>query len=508
MLLQKAQIGKTAVIFFILLLLVTLVGMPLFIRADATGEATPEAGLFLPVIFKEADGTPNPGAEATLTPTLTPSATPSSTATSPSWCQIQFAKEAFGNTPYVLITGDVGIEVTITNLTTNEVIGSGILNGPVVGQDCPGFSSITVTPRLDETHVGHILRAEQTDNPENFDTTVVLDAYNPQPTSTPNAPYLAVVPNCGPGPDVQFKVEGFNWPMDQSLTLSWVGMPQVVFPANEHSGFFILTWTFEGLADGVYTVSALSGTNGVSVTDQVYIPCDLLPIDTPIPGAVDLIVGQPVLVSTPPITVYEPVAFQVPVTNTGDISIESLFFVDLLFDPQSAHPTDVYAAVSGLAGNSSITLTITSDIGFANFVGTHQVTGWVDSLDHVTEEDETNNLSESLDVSIANYGGTPTNTPIPNGTATISGVANILLHNIIPQERMLVSAIDESSGLTVATTYSDENGFYQFNNLTNGASYTVTACLTIDNNQFFGIHTNRVAPNAFGNIFANEGACP
>jgi hypothetical protein len=325
MLLQKARIGKTAVILIIIILLAALATMPLFLQADTAGEATSEANLFLPVVYNEDDGTPNPVASATPTPTSS-------------------------HTP------------TATNTATNA------------------------------------------------------------PTDVPTAT---------------------NTPV------------------------------------------------------------------TPLPAPADLIVGPPILISTPPIIVYEPVAFQVPVTNTGDIAIVDLFFVDLLFDPTPVHYSDVYAAVSGLDGNSSITLTITSTIGFANFVGTHQVTGWVDSLDHIVEANETDNFSEPLDVPIASFGGTPTSTPIPNGTAAISGTAVVVVGgSFINQERMLISAIDESSGLTVAVTYSDENGFYQFDNLTTGDFYTVTACITIDNNEYFGIRTNREAPDASSHISVMQGTCP
>jgi hypothetical protein len=213
-------------------------------------------------------------------------------------------------------------------------------------------------------------------------------------------------------------------------------------------------------------------------------------------------------VSTPPIIVYEPVAFQVPITNTGDIAIDDLFFVDLLFDPTPVHHSDVYAAVSGLGGNNTVTLTITSTIGLANFLGDHQVTALVDSLDHVTEADETNNLSAPFEITISEPAGTPTNTPLPTGTATISGVARAFLDGAyLPQERMRISAIDEATGQVVAVTYSDENGFYQFDNLTEGVAYTVQGCITIDNNAYFGFRNSRTAPDAFADIFANEGPC-
>jgi hypothetical protein len=336
MLQQKAQIGKTAVLIITLLFLITLAAMPLFLRADSTGELTPEAYLFLPFVQKDTLGTPDPGSEATATPTQTPTATQTATGTA---------------TP---------------------------------------IASSTATPT-----------ASNTATPDN--------------TSTP----------------------------------------------------------------------------------------------TPVtPEPADLVIGQPILLSTPPLIVYQPVAFQVPITNTGDLAITNLFFVDLLFDPPATHFTDVYAAVSGLSGNKTVTLTITSTIGFANFAGIHQVTGWVDSLDDVAEVDETNNLSIPLDVPIANFGGTPTSTPTPNGTETISGATLILQDSLLPIERATITLIDETSGIPIASTYSDENGSYALSNIPTGTSYTAQACIFIDNQPFFGLITGITAPTTLANIIMVPQSCP
>jgi len=217
MLLQKAQIGKTAVLIIILTLLATLAAMPLFLQADSTGGTTQEANLFLPVVYNEDDLTPNPGTDATPTPTTTASPAPQ--------CNLQIISGAIANSGSVAVIGDVGIEVTITNLTTNQVIGNGVLNGPFVGYDCPGIGVISVSPRLDETNTDHMLLAQQTDNSNNSVTTTVQSVTDPVPSSTPDIPYLAVAPNCGSGPSIEFKVQGSNWPIDQSLTLSWEGVP-------------------------------------------------------------------------------------------------------------------------------------------------------------------------------------------------------------------------------------------------------------------------------------------
>lgn len=344
----------------------------------------------------------------------------------------------------------------------------------------------------------------------------------PSPTSTPVEPYILAVPNCGPGPNIQFNFQAYNWPVDQSVTFFWQGVPQGTFQANMHTGSFNMTWSFDGLTDGIYMVSAQSGISGATASNQIYIPCGILPTNTPTPTSIststntpapqpaDLVVGQPQLISTPPIIVYQPLAFEVPITNTGDININTLFFVDLLFSPPPGHIEDSYTAVSSLAGGSTITLTITSTIGLANFLGDHQVTALVDSLDHVIEVDETNNLSAPFEITIAEPAMTPNYTATPTGGSTISGTAMVLWNgNLLPQERMHISAIEEATGQVIAVTYSDENGFYQFNSLTEGVAYTVQGCITIDNNAYFGIRTNQTPPNAFVAVFAlQSSSCP
>lgn len=429
MLLQKSQIGKTAVVVILLILLGTAAALPLFLRADDAGEA--DRFSYLPIILydADADSTPNPGTEATATATFTASPT---------------------------------IHPTITASAT---------------------PSSTATPT---------------------------------PTSTPAEPYIVAIPDCGPGPSIQFNLQGFNWPTDQSVTLSWEGNPQAILQAGQHTGSFSFTWSFSSLSFGVYEVTAQSGINGPSFTELVAVPCELLPTvtpeptDTPVPQPADLIVGQPQLMSTPPIIVYQPLAFAVPITNTGDIAIDTLFFVDLLFDPPPIHLVDSYTAVSGLAGGSTITLTITSTIGLANFLGDHQVTALVDSLDHVVEADETNNQSAPFEISISEPAMTPSTTSTPTGGSTISGVARAMLGStFLPQERMLLSAIEEATGEVVAVTYSDENGFFQFDNLIEGTAYTVQGCIMIDNNAYFGVRTSRTPPDAFADVFAVQSAsCP
>lgn len=417
MLLQKARIGKTAVILIILILLATLAAMPLFLRAESTRGTTPEANLFLPVIYNEDDLTPNPSANATSTPTLTASPT---------------------------------IHPTITASAT------------------------------------------------------------PSATSTSIEPYIVLMPDCGPGPNIFFYIQGYNWPDDESITVTWNGTPIIFLPAIQHTGSFSIAWTSEGMTSGLYMVSAVSGTNGATASDYYTIPCGaaITPTSTPTPEPADLVIGQPILISTPPVVAYQPLAFEVPITNTGGVDINTLFFVDLLFDPMPVHHSDVYAAVSGLEGHGSMTLTITSTIGLANYIGTHQITGLADSLNHVQEANENNNVSELLEIPVSMPGSTPTNTPIPTGTGKISGIVRRVQGSFIPVERAAISVIDEASGIPIASTYSDANGFYEFNNIPDDSTYTVQACIMIDNSEYFGMRSNRTPSDSLVDIFLNKQPCP
>ncbi|WP_420627470.1 carboxypeptidase-like regulatory domain-containing protein [Candidatus Leptofilum sp.] len=509
MLLQNTRIGKTAVLIIILILLGLLAIMPLFLQADTTGET--EASLFLPIVYNQTDSTATP--TTTASPTIHPTITASSTSTATSTytplprCDIQFEGSVFAGDSEVQVTGDVGTEVTIINLSDGEtVLGSGILEGPVEGHACDGFAAISISPVLESSNIGDILLAVDLANLENNDTIIVTGVPTPTatPTSTPVEPYIVAVPDCFPGPDIEFNLQGGNFPTDEILVLSWEGSPQIVFQANQHSGSFNMNWTFMGLSEGIYTVSAISGSTNITVEEQIYIPCGI----TPTPQPADLIVGQPQLISTPPVVVYQPLTFEVPITNTGDLPVETLFFVDLLFDPTPVHFVDSYTAVSGLGGGSTTTLTITSTIGLANFLGDHQVTALVDSLNHVSEADKTNNLSAPFEITVTEPAMTPVSTSTPNGSETVAGITQILEDSLLPIERAQVTLIDETSGLLIASTYSDENGVYTLNNIPTGTTYTVQACITIDNQPFFGLRTGIEAPNLTTLVALLPQPCP
>ena len=317
---------------------------------------------------------------------------------------------------------------------------------------------------------------------------------------------------------MQFRVLGANWP-DEQVTLYWTGQVESVVQAG-HGGFFQQNWTKRGLSDGVYTVQAVSANATFSTNLTVPCPGPPLPTvtatatSTPLPPDL-IVVGAPSLVSNPPIIAYQPVTFNVEISNVGQVDINSLFFVDLYLDPGQIGASSIplsessgYTAVDGLPGGQSRTITITASGGFANLPTNHQVYGMVDSVEQINESIETNNISAALVVDSVFPAATPTYTPTPptNGSETISGVVRVLFHDWVPQFRTQVTLLDQSSGGVLATAITDNNGFYQFRNLPAG-SYTVTACFNISNVDYSGIITGVAVPTQFADIFMVPGVC-
>ncbi len=476
--------------------------------------------------------TPGPTETASSTPTFTP--TPR--------CDLEFEGGAIAGNNFVFVTGDVGINVTIINLSTGQTLGSGTLGGPFNGHACAGFSAIILNPALTVANLGHVLVAQQTDDSTNNDTTIVVGTpptATPSPTQTlvptstpsptppptltptPSGPYITIAPNCGPGPNIQFILQAYNWPVNQSVTFFWEGVSQATYQANAHTGTFTLGWSFSGLGNGTYTASARSGVNGATASALYTVPCagqptpTGAPTNTPVPA--DLVaIGPPTLLSTPPIVAYQPVQFSVNITNTGDIAVNNQFFVDIYLDPTTIladriplTESDGYSAVSGLPGGESRTVIINAPFGFENSPTNHQVYGMVDSVLQIQEVSETNNVTNPRTVLNVTPAATPTPTPTPNivGDSEISGVVFALRGTYLRQFRADVFLTDESTSQIVSRTTTDENGFYIFDTVPVG-TYTVHACIVIDNSQYFGLRTGRTPPNPYVDIFAAPGACP
>jgi uncharacterized repeat protein (TIGR01451 family) len=229
-----------------------------------------------------------------------------------------------------------------------------------------------------------------------------------------------------------------------------------------------------------------------------------------------LIVGPPELISTPPIVAYQPVQFRITVSNTGDIDIAQLFFIDVFIDPGIPIPantisiplslSDGFTAISQMPGRTTRVVTVTSQLGFTNTPENHLVYGMVDSVEQIDEIIETNNISTPQPVINVTPADTPTPSPTPGGNDTISGIVRVRITNWVPAYRAYVTVIN-SSAVPIAQMYTDENGFYQFTGIPVD-NYTVTACYELDGNYFFGNRTGITPPDPLANIFMLQGPCP
>lgn len=516
---------------------------------NTTGESLPPDLPPLPTPGVTPSPTPSPTPSDTPTPaTDTPTATP--TETPIPICEVQFEGNVVETQNFVWVTGDIGTTVQIVDLTTGgNIIGFGTLGGPFNNHACEGFTSISVS--ASDLVQGHVIAAISSDN--STDTTIVLGSpptpsptpsntplptstpsptYTPTSSPTPNNPYIALSPSCGtpatnPG-NISFNVSFINWPTNQSLTLSWEGVPELIWQAGQHNGSFTIRMTKNvPQQNDTYTVLARAG-GGWSDTEILTVPCSDFPTPTPIGGATatpappDLvIVGPPLLITTGDIIAYQPVQFSVNITNAGDIDVDTQFFVDIYLDPNPSlvlsttipiTESDGYSAVSSLAGGASRVITITSPLGFANEpINDHRVYGFVDSLEQVSETDETNNISWSLTPIPVTPAATPTPSPTPiNGSSEISGGAFIFENGLVPQFRATLRLIDDSTGLVIASTSSDQNGFYQFLGVPPPTStYTVSGCIIIDSEEYYGTATGIVPPNLTTYVFMFGGVpCP
>ena len=503
--------------------------------------------------------TPGPTSTATNTPTWTPTATPDI-------CPVQFEGDAIDGQVSVFVAGDAGTTVRIVDLTTGATLGTDtFLAVPNHACDDPGtgeiggFADFSSPNTLNPPLVGgHVIMAENLDN-GSFDVTIVqLGTSTPTPTSTPSpaptntptntptatssptptGPFLQLLPNCGNPPSASFNVIGGNWPNGETVFLYWHD-PSVgdtfMQSVSTSGGAFSVNWTQTVITSTTYLVKAASNSYpypGSVISEPFTAPCPFPPTptpgptDTPTPAPEDLIiVGPPQLISTPPIVAYQPVQFSITVSNTGDIDISQLFFVDLYIDPGIPVPpgtisiplslSDGFTAISAMPGQTTRVVTITSQLGFTNTPENHLVYGMVDSVEQpgdgivgqIDEVIETNNISTPLPVVDVTPADTPTPSPTPDGNDSISGIVRVSITNWVPAYRALVTLIN-SSAVPVASMHTDDNGFYQFTGLP-ADTYTVKACYELDGDTFFGNRTGISIPPAdpLANIFMLPGPC-
>ena len=508
-----------------------------------------------------ATATPGPSPTNTATHTVTPSSTPIR-------CAIRFndITEIIDGATQFGVTGDFNsgniftdppYTITVVDLTTGITMAAGLQMVPGGGNfDCPGFLNVVLPggQTLEEDHVilvqsqdgtfdvATVASVVPTDTPIPTDTPEPTFTFTPTPSTTPSVtpvtPYITLDPECALGPNPTFKVRGYNWPSANQITLYWDGNVKDIVPSG-HSGSFVRNWSFTNISNGFYTVRANDGSTNYTIQMEISSNCGFVtatpvpatPTHTPNPADL-VIVGDPVLQITRPLAEHTPVVVQVVISNTGDVDINSQFFVDLFFDPDPADlnlPTSIginsssgYMAVSSLAGRSSRVITITAPLGFSGgLTVTREVYAMVDSLRTIDEDPaggEDNNITGPQYVANVTPGPTPTATSVFTTGLRISGIVRTLIGNWVPQHRAVVYLfyVDGPSGTMTMTTQttSAANGLFRFDNLLApdvNDYYQVVGCITFDSvDVFTGYRTGLVPTNDFADIFMlpEPSGCP
>ncbi len=494
--------------------------------------------------------TPTATATAGASPTGTATATSTATATEPP-CRTQFVGQMVHGDTSVRVSGEGhaagGPDVTLydTSVTTTpgvfRTIGQGELLFDGSGQyPCEDFRQVPVSPPLIGNHVILVVNENQGDassdvgivvpepptatpTPTNTvaPTRTPTPSRTPSPTPTPPGPRLLVRPTCGFGPSVQFAVEGLHW-MDGSqpysqINLYWErpGQSPALQAIVSGPAFVAQNWTFNNITDGTYYVHAR--THNLNRTVAFTVPCPnqapptAVATATATPRPADLIISGPQLISTPPIVEYRPITMRFVITNTGSVDINTQFFTDAYFDPPQSEITetgidvsfsDGYLGLGSIPAESTRIVDITAPLGFqGGVIGTRTIYGMVDSLEQVFEASEVNNLTGPLNVRVTPAAVTPTPSPTPGGSQSISGRVYANISNWAPQRRASVWLIDRSTGNVLhGPVTTDADGRYSFNNIS-PVAYDIYACFRLENAWYVGNRPMITPPNLYADLF-------
>jgi hypothetical protein len=489
--------------------------------------------------------TPGPTATNTITPTIT--STPL-----PTVCFTHFEGILVAGNGFANVTGDVGGNVILYDrgipgtppVGTPPVIGTAVL-GAFDGHDCLGF--VVASPLIPPLQANHVIEVRnntdgtfdiqpvlpgtptQTPSPTLTPSPTPTNTPTPSPTSspTPVSAYLVNSPTCSNGPGAQFTVSGYNWATNTTISLFWVledGTTEFQVNINApHPASWQRTLTFVSVPDGAHKVRAIAGA--VTREADFDVPCPFITPTptttppTPTPAPADLIVvGAPVLISTPPIVEYQPLEFQITISNTGSVGVAEQFFNDIYLDPPTPAISDTtisllysggYQAVSNLDGMSSRTLTINVPLGFTGgLTVTRTVYGVVDSILQIDESNNFNNISSPLYVPNVTPAPSPTPSPTPDGDGTISGIVRAFIIDWVPQYRAKVYLV-AGGNVVQGPVETGPNGLYAFNMVPIG-TYEVYACIDIGSDTYVGVRTGISPDDPFADIFMlpDPSGCP
>ena len=212
-------------------------------------------------------------------------------------------------------------------------------------------------------------------------------------------------------------------------------------------------------------------------------------------GLPNLVVQSFDLLHTGVISTHVPLTFTVSVSNEGTLDVTNLFWVDLFAEIDrsgSISPTDIlsdsaesvdFTAIGSLDAGASATVTLFLESGFP-VTGTHVVYVLADSQRQVGEDNELDNLSTPMSITVSAEGTLPEPSDPPTGTGAIRGSTYLSMHgDVVPQGRVNVYCYDEADGALIAEILSDEYGDYALIDLPAGTC-TVVGETFIDDQLF------------------------
>lgn len=293
-------------------------------------------------------------------------------------------------------------------------------------------------------------------------------------TSCTSDATIAISPQCGgPGDPLSIVVRGYNWAYknagDTPTSILWDGSEVATVEGQPTE------WQTEisvAVTEGSHTVGAVTKLGQSNASATFVSPCP----------APNLVVTDLQLLTTEPISTYQPLDFGVTVANIGTRPVNNLFWVDVDDTEPTTQTTGLgWGAVSSLGTGSSTTITITTESSF-DATGTYQIWALADSRDNVSELDETDNAGGPISVTVSLEGTEPI-THTPTSTGTIQGETWISLTGIpVPHERTTVECRDTERNL-VASTTSDDNAQYALSGLAPG-TYIVTGEAWVDGKRY------------------------
>lgn len=314
---------------------------------------------------------------------------------------------------------------------------------------------------------GHFTFTLPAEQPLQTGQHVQVSGYGESATATVEActtdAYITIAPQCGPAGTTVITITGYNWKYqnkNDDISIKWDGSQVAVYYATNQPP----SWQKQ------ITVNVTEGSHRVSAVNSKT-PERSATFVSPCPSP-DLVISDLRLLTTEPISTYQPLDFSVTVANLGTRPANTMFWVDLYdADPAGGRTGIAWGAVSGLGSGRSTNIVITLQRGFP-VTGTYQVWAKADSWLQVSELNENNNVMGPISVNISRVGTPPPETPPTTTVGSIVGETWVSLTGApVPHGRANVYVYDER-GTLVASTVSDANASYALYDIPVG-TYTV-----------------------------------